>query len=163
MKRPPKISLETNIWDSLATILVPAIFIGVFFYIFIVYGALPEEIPIHFDANGKADGWGAKNTIFIVPLIGFPLALLMNYLCRFPHTFNYTKRITLENAEFEYRKAVDLMRQISLALAWIFAFITYTMVHSSTVGSSHIPSVVFLPAILLPVCLPIVFYFLKRQ
>lgn len=29
------------------------------------YAALPDTIPTHFDAQGLADGWGSKSTLFI--------------------------------------------------------------------------------------------------
>ena len=31
------------------------------------YAALPDTIPTHFNAQGIADDWGSKNTIFIFP------------------------------------------------------------------------------------------------
>lgn len=43
----------------LTSFLVPA------FY----YSELPEEIPIHFNAAGVADGFGKKSTIWLLPIL----------------------------------------------------------------------------------------------
>ena len=37
-----------------------------------VYPSLPPTIPIHFNMEGKADGWGSRESIFIGPaILGF--------------------------------------------------------------------------------------------
>ncbi len=46
----------------------------------LLWNQLPEELPIHFNANGTADNWGSK--AFVV--FGMPLFLLaMHLLCTF--------------------------------------------------------------------------------
>ncbi len=43
-----------------------------FGYAFWVYPSLPSTIPIHFNMEGKADGWGSRESIFIGPaILGF--------------------------------------------------------------------------------------------
>lgn len=49
-----------------------------FAYLASVYGNLPEQIPIHFDWRGVADGWGPKYVLWFLPTIGIPLVLLVN-------------------------------------------------------------------------------------
>ena len=39
------------------------------FYAMNVYDALPETIPIHFNFEGKPDGFGSKDTIYLAPII----------------------------------------------------------------------------------------------
>ena len=39
-----------------------------------VYPELPPRIPIHFNLMGKADGWGGRWTIYLLPLIGTVIA-----------------------------------------------------------------------------------------
>ena len=34
---------------------------------------LPEKIPIHFGFTGKAGGWGARPTIWLLPVLGIVL------------------------------------------------------------------------------------------
>jgi uncharacterized membrane protein len=60
-------------------LLLPLVFIFLpFIYLASVYGGLPDEIPIHFDWRGNADGWGPKYILWFLPTIGIPLILLVN-------------------------------------------------------------------------------------
>lgn len=63
-----------------------------------MYPLLPEEIPIHFNGIGEADGFGSKTTIFLTPIIATFLVVLLSVLERNPENFNYTVKITKENA-----------------------------------------------------------------
>jgi uncharacterized membrane protein len=53
------------------------------FYAMYVYDALPETIPIHFNFEGKPDGFGSKDSIYLAPIIlgavgFFVFALIFN-------------------------------------------------------------------------------------
>ncbi len=41
------------------------------------YSQLPEEIPIHFNAAGDADGFGKKNTIWLLPILNIVNLLIV--------------------------------------------------------------------------------------
>ena len=49
-------------------------------YIIYVWGQLPDRIPIHFDLQGEANGWGSKYTIFLLPLMNIGIYLLFLFL-----------------------------------------------------------------------------------
>ena len=40
-----------------------------FGYAIYLYPSLGDQIPIHFNIEGKADGWASRNSIFIMPVI----------------------------------------------------------------------------------------------
>jgi uncharacterized membrane protein len=40
-----------------------------FGYAVYLYPSLGDQIPIHFNIEGKADGWASRNSIFIMPVI----------------------------------------------------------------------------------------------
>jgi uncharacterized membrane protein len=53
------------------------------FYAMYVYDALPETIPIHYNFEGKPDGFGSKDSIYLAPIIlgavgFFVFALIFN-------------------------------------------------------------------------------------
>src|SRR5699024_10967270 len=59
-----------------------AIMIGMIGYVLFSYGSLPDEIPIHFNMAGEADGWGNKGTIIGLIFINFHVIMLcfaLNY------------------------------------------------------------------------------------
>lgn len=40
-----------------------------FIYLAFIWNVLPEQVPIHWNANGEIDGWGSKATLLIIPFI----------------------------------------------------------------------------------------------
>jgi uncharacterized membrane protein len=40
-----------------------------FAYAFYLYPTLPYKIPMHFNLNGEVDGWGSKESIYLLPAI----------------------------------------------------------------------------------------------
>jgi uncharacterized membrane protein len=49
-------------------------------YLVLRFDALPDPLPLHFDASGLADRIEAKNGIFGLPLIGFAVLMLNGVL-----------------------------------------------------------------------------------
>ncbi len=92
---------------------------------FIYFTQLPDEIPTHFNASGEADGFGTKALIWVFPLIGLILYLSLSFMNRIPHKFNYPVEITEENAYYQYKNAVKLIRTVKLFCVLVILFITY--------------------------------------
>ena len=47
------------------------------------YGRLPGIIPTHFGINGSPNGWGAKSTLLLFPLLGlaaYAMAIVFHYM-----------------------------------------------------------------------------------
>ena len=89
------------------------------------YATLPAVIPTHFNGAGRADAYGGKITIFLLPLVGTVVFVTMTVVNRFPHTFNYPVRITADNARAQYTMATRLMRYLKTAIVALFAILTY--------------------------------------
>ncbi len=61
--------------------LVPLLLLGLTIYLVLSnYSTLPDTIPTHFNAQGVADDWGSKKTIFIFPAIAFPIYILLSVI-----------------------------------------------------------------------------------
>lgn len=60
---------------------LPIIFIVFlpFVYLAFIWNSLPEEVPIHWNASGEIDGWGAKTTLLLIPLV-LPFLIYMIFL-----------------------------------------------------------------------------------
>lgn len=59
---------------------------------------IPNKIPIHFDSNGIADGYGNKYLLFILPVLG----TFLYYFFFSPDGFSYYPvKITPENQEIQ--------------------------------------------------------------
>ena len=91
------------------------------------YPTLPDTIPVHFNARGEADGYGAKGTLLAIPAISALLALGLLWLSRKPHVYNYPLEITTENAARVYAKSTTLMLSINLWVQGLFAVALFEM------------------------------------
>jgi uncharacterized membrane protein len=117
------------------------------------YLALPEIIPVHFSTSGKADGFGDKGTILLIPVIGTILFTMITRLARYPQSFNYVVPITEKNAAGQYRIAVNMLLYLRFAFMIIFLAIVLLTVLTANgfadgVGNLFLPltlSLIFLP------------------
>ncbi|WP_394523553.1 DUF1648 domain-containing protein [Staphylococcus xylosus] len=60
-------------------------------YTWINYSDLPKMVPIHYDLYNHPDGWGDKNSLFLIPFIGLMIWFLMYSLYKY-----YPKLINLD-------------------------------------------------------------------
>jgi uncharacterized membrane protein len=59
--------------------LVPLLLLGLTIYLVLSnYSTLPDTIPSHFNAQGVADDWGSKKTIFFFPALVVPLYVFLS-------------------------------------------------------------------------------------
>ncbi|KQL53551.1 hypothetical protein AN964_08615 [Heyndrickxia shackletonii] len=60
LQKRPKLNIHRSKMEILLDIICLLIIIGNVIYIIIMYPCLPNRIPIHFNGNDVADGWGNK-------------------------------------------------------------------------------------------------------
>ena len=111
---------------------------------FLYYTDLPDTIPIHYGADGKADGYGSKLTIFLLPAIGTLLFAGLTMLNKYPHLFNYPHEITEENKERSYRSAQSMISALKLLVTLIFTYITFVTIRKSGSDTASLGTL-FLP------------------
>jgi protein-S-isoprenylcysteine O-methyltransferase Ste14 len=121
---------------------------------------LPENIPLHFNLTGEADGFGSKQSILIIPIATLVMYLALTILERFPHKFNYMLEITAENAERQYRNMHYMMKILTVYIVLLFLYVTNMIVQ---IGSGNLRSMSnwILPVILVGL-LSIVIIFIYR-
>lgn len=128
------------------------------------YGDLPDIIPTHFNRSGAPDAFSAKRSIWALPVIGLSTYFSMLILTRFPHKFNFPKKITKENAERQYRLAVKMMRTINLVVIIVFCYLTYQTVEISLGNAQGLGNgftITFLIGIFTPIVAYVVLAFKK--
>ena len=104
--------------------------LGVIFTIIVfatLWKALPTgvELPIHFDFAGNPNGWGSKNSLIFLPILGLALAVMFTVLERFPHIYNFTVQITPENAVRQYGIGRTFMVFLKACMVWMFGGLFY--------------------------------------
>ena len=118
---------------------------------------MPEIIPIHFGASGKADHYGNKIIFLLLPTIATTLYFGLTQLNKYPHLFNYLTKITEDNAPTQYTKAKRLLRYFKLIILLIFS-IAILSIYLTTIGVINGPGVWFLPVIFGLISIPTIIY-----
>ncbi|QWX83017.1 DUF1648 domain-containing protein [Cellulophaga sp. HaHaR_3_176] len=162
MREKPKIKLDLANTDKVIEITGWTLLVGTWLLAILSFSDLPESIPTHFNAAGKADGFGGKNTIFVLPFIGTILFFGMTMLNKNPHIFNYPKTITNENALSQYANATRMIRVLKLIIAFVFGLIlVMTLQHTN--GNTDGLGVWFLPLTISLFIIPTLYFFIKAM
>ncbi|TZG00243.1 DUF1648 domain-containing protein (plasmid) [Chryseobacterium panacisoli] len=95
------------------------------------YNTLPERIPVHFDMEGKADGFGGKIYAFLMPVLALGLYVLFVYGVRHPEGTNFPVEITDQNMNAQFLIMKIGLRILFVVLAIIFTNIQDYMFRSA--------------------------------
>ena len=153
MNKRPRIKLQLNLTDKVLEIIGWISVFGIWALSLTNYSILPEIIPIHFNGAGKADGFGNKTQIFVLPIISTLLFIGLTTLNKHPHMFNYPSQITKENAVHQYTNATRMMRVLKLVIVVLFGLIVFRKIqivngHADGLGTWFLPltmGMIFIP------------------
>lgn len=84
------------------------------------YTHLPGTIPVHFDFDGKADGFGSKKYAFLLPAMAILLYILLAFAVRDPDAANYPVEITASNQENQFLIMETFLRWFCTLIMLIF-------------------------------------------
>jgi len=158
MTKRPKIDIPLRPTDKILELLGWMAVFGIWILSLVHYAELPETIPIHYNAAGKADGFGDKSTLMVLPIISTFLFIGLTVLNKSPHVFNYLTEITEENAVHQYTNATRMIRLLKLIIVLIFTLIVYKTIQHVKGNADGIGSW-FLPVTFALIFIPL-FYFL---
>jgi uncharacterized membrane protein len=153
----PRIKVPFEAVDIIVEFMSITLIILMWTYCIYNFNALPETIATHFNAAGEPDGFGSKQTIWIIPILSTVLYSGLFILNQFPHIHNYMVNITEENALKNYRFSTRLLRVVNFLCVLLMAYITYMIIESALgaklkMGSWFFP-VVICTSIILPIIL----------
>ena len=113
----PKIKVPYQQIDIILELISATILIFIIVYTIISYSELPETIATHFNANGEADGFGSKSSLWLLTgIFCFLSIFLLFFINKVPHLHNYMVNITEQNALKNYRLSVRMVRYTKLIL-----------------------------------------------
>lgn len=124
MHKHPKVSFSVSKWVHVLNGFSILCILGSIFYVIIAYQNLPDTIPIYFNAQGEADGWGNKAMVFLMPVFTILLFVPMYFVSKAPHIFNYPIEITEENAKRIYPIARLFMTIFNFEIVLIFSYLS---------------------------------------
>ncbi|MFC4261639.1 DUF1648 domain-containing protein [Ferruginibacter yonginensis] len=122
----------------------------------VIFYKAPDIIPTHFNIEGKIDSYGNKATLFILPLITLGVTLLLQWLCKYPHLFNYPQHINENNAATLYQQGIRLLRWVNVGIIVLMLFLQYEICNSIHATTSQLSTGVFIVLLLCTTLLPII-------
>ena len=149
--------VRTTLYQRIAGILAPVIYAGAFLLIALRWRTLPEQVPTHYDFAGNVNGWGSRWTLVIMPAIGLLADLAIAVSLRFPRSWNAGVKITVFNRARVYKLLRDLMADLRLSCALLFAYISVRL----TLLPETLPGWTMTVPILVLVGIPVLRYFLR--
>ena len=162
MNKRPRIKLQLNQTDKILEIVGWISVFGIWALPLINYFDLPEIIPIHFNGAGKADGFGNKTHIFVLPIISTLLFIGLTILNKNPHLFNYSSEITKENALHQYTNATRMMRVLKLVVVLIFGLIVFRTIQNVN-GNADGLGIWFLPLTMAMIFIPMIYFLINAN
>jgi len=125
-----------------------------------VYGPhpLPARIATHFDAAGKANGWGEPRMLWLLPVIATGVYGAMWLAGRNPAAFNYPIRVTPATRPRLEAVTLGMVAWIQFEVVCLFLWIQYEIVRSAQAGRSALPPA-FLPMVLVAIFGTIAWHF----
>lgn len=159
MKRP-RIKIELTVTDKVVEIIGWLSLLTIWALVISSYSNLPDTIPTHYNGVGKADGFGSKTNILILPLIATILFVGMTILNKFPYIFNYPTNIIIENALRQYTSATRMLRYMKLILVILFGLIAFKTIQGVN-GQSFGLGVWFLPLTMGLIFIPLAYFITK--
>lgn len=112
---------------------------------------LPLRIPTHFDISGRPNAWGSPQMLWLLPLIGTGVYLLLTALgtIRF-RRYNLPVRVTEANLPFMQSKTGEMLAWIKFEVLLLFTCIQWGIIQGARAGEFHLsPAIV--PAFLVTV------------
>ncbi len=75
--------------------------------------------------------------------------MLLGMFClnKYPHIFNYTQKVTKENAERLYKTATKMIRILNVLIVYTFVYITYSIIQTA-LGNQNGLGALFTPIFL---------------
>jgi len=124
------------------------------------FSALPEEIPIHFNAQGQVDQYGAKNLIWIISAVGAVLIVGLRLVRDQKKNYNYPIKITEKNEEVQYQLARRLLQFIAVLSGVMFCALIYDII-AMALGYKEPGLPWILPAFVILLVIGLIFYMNK--
>jgi uncharacterized membrane protein len=112
---------------------------------------LPDRIPTHFDISGQPNAWGPPRTVWLLPIIGTGLYLLMTVLGSIQfRRYNLPVPVTEANLPYIQEQTSVMVAWIKCELLCLFAYLQWSIIQSARTSQFR------LSPLLIPVFLVVV-------
>jgi uncharacterized membrane protein len=157
----PVLHLPRTQLEKLLEVLTALGFIALLAMTVWAYFALPAIIVTHYDISGRPNAYGDKGSLLIVPIIFSCLVVLMTlvmiFVSRYPHLYNFPWPITAENAPRQYALARLFLHWLTLEIVCLLCSLQWIFIQAAQ-GSPPNLLLFFIPAMMLTLLVTIMLY-----
>ncbi len=140
-----KIINRITIVISILAVLLPIVF----------WAHIPDTIPTHYGASGKADAWGDKSMLILEMFLVLILLGVMSITTYFVKT-NGTSKYATEAEKSSYPIIYPMLVIVNLGVQGLFAYLIY-----AGVTAKESLGTLFLPIVIVVIFAPIIWFFVK--
>jgi uncharacterized membrane protein len=126
IKRPRLVQIV----DGLCLVLL----VGTTVYATCRYAALPDRIPVHYNAKGVIDGYGSKGMIWLFVAIMWFVVGVISVAELFPKHWNTVVAVTKENRVRIMTLTWKLASTTKLAVAIIYSYLAMAIIRGGNVS-----------------------------
>lgn len=106
----------------------------------IYYQSLPDSLPRHFGSDGLPDAYGSKGIIWVLPMVGFILFLIVGLISNIPGLINLPFKPDPEKIDFFQRKYSRMIRILNVVIACLFTYITSNTIQIGLGNKTQLPT-----------------------
>ena len=96
---------------------------GVTAWLWLIWGDIPAQVPLHYNAAGQIDRWGGKGTLIALAAIAWVMYGLLTLVEQIPGAWNTGVKITEENHERVYALLGHLLSTLKGIVCAMFVWI----------------------------------------
>ncbi|MGO9259294.1 MAG: DUF1648 domain-containing protein [Bryobacteraceae bacterium] len=99
--------------------------------VWVSWNTLPDRVPTHYGFSGRADAYGGKSSLIVLPAVSVGLYLLVTVVSFFSRLFNYPVVVTDKNRDRLEAITVAMVGWIKVEMMWSFAYISWAIVREA--------------------------------
>jgi uncharacterized membrane protein len=94
------------------------------------YSRLPERIATHFNAEGMANGFGAKSTLWVLVGIAVLLYLTLTAIGSLSRVVRLQRPLAPEREKVVLAESMAMVGWVKAVICWMFAYLCLAMVRN---------------------------------
>ena len=142
--RPPQPALPQTLPEWLLEFGAAAALRSQFLIVLSFWPDIPDRVPQRQNAAGRADDWGAKSTLLLLPAVNLVVFVMMTVISRFPHISSLPVEVTAVNARRVYRLVRFQTIWLKAIVAFVLTYMCWRMIEQARGGAQGL-GVGFLP------------------
>ncbi len=94
------------------------------------YSRLPERIATHFNAEGIANGLGAKSVLWVLVGVAVLLYLILTMIGGLSRVVRLQRPLAPEREKVVLAESMEMVGWVKVVICWMFAYICLAMVRN---------------------------------